>query len=122
MLEQIYNLFTGVRYAGVLSCNEKYDLGVSVIQFMSDGRCRAVHIEYRKSYDDEDDLRSLSSCFRVPFVPGQTNDSKLLHPLGWRWTLGAKRLTYAKAYKDYQESVYIDSRLRPNQKHRTLSI
>lgn len=122
MLEQIYNLFTGVRYAGVLSCNEKYDLGVSVVKFMSDGRCKAEHIEYRGVIDDESDLRSLSSCFRVPFVPGYTKDNMLLHPLGWRWTLGKKYLTYEKAYKEFKKSVLVDLVKRPNQKLRTLEI
>jgi hypothetical protein len=122
MLEQIYNLFTGVRYAGVLSCNEKYDLGVSVVKFMSDGRCKAEHIEYRGVHDDESDLRSLSSCFRVPFIPGYTKDNMLLHPLGWRWTLGKKYLTYEKAYNDFKKSVLVDSVIRPNQKLRTLEI
>ena len=122
MLEQIYNLFTGVRYAGVLSCNERYDLGVSVVKFMSDGRCKAEHIEYRgcmmmsQTYD---------LCHRV-FVyhsyPDTLKTIMLLHPLGWRWTLGKKYLTYEKAYKDFKKSVLVDSVMRPNQKLRTLKI
>jgi hypothetical protein len=105
VIEIFLNIYSGVRYASVRLENKRYDIGVAVLKFCTDGRCRAAHLEFLGDYEQEllEDHRRNSSCFNFPFIPTYPVSSvkTIQHPMGWRWKLGKKRLSYKKAVSDF---------------------
>lgn len=120
MIEKIINYLKGVRYSAIVCEQTRNDLGVAVLKFTPDGRCRAVKIEFLKSYPNEDELRSLAYSFCIPFIPGYTKRGRLIHPQGWIWDLGLKRLSYKSAYSDFLKSKQLQYVVKPNAKYRTV--
>ena len=100
--ELIYNLIFGIRYSSVTLNKRNYDLGVCVIEFLPDGKCRAAKLEFINDYDNEDQLLDLALCFNLPFL-AYGSKGYLQHPLGWEWTVHKKRLTFNKAYSDFKK-------------------
>lgn len=103
-MEIIKNLLTGTRYSAVSLIknrqNRLYDLGVSVVKFLPNGGCKAVHLEFLTKHENEEELKNLAKCFCFPF-PAYGTKHSLHHPLGWQWELLNRRLTFAKAYIDF---------------------
>ena len=118
MSSYIKNLFTGVSYAAV-KLSKKYDLGVAVIKFRSDGRACASIIEFIKDYSEleEAELSHIASSFRCPFLYSMRGNV-LTHPVGWVWEIGKKRRTLNAAYKDFLKYKTVVN--YSNQKFKTL--
>jgi len=118
LIEVFLNIYSGVRYASVRLENKKYDIGVAVLKFSTDGRCRAAHIEFLGGYKQTtlDELRSNSACFNFPFIPMYPiNSAKIVqHPMGWRWKIGKKRLSCKKAVSDFSNYKTIVRTTTPN--------
>lgn len=115
-MELIKNLFTGARFSAVKLIsnrqNRLYDLGVSVVKFLPNGECKAVHLEFLTKHENEEELKNLAKCFCFPFLAYGTKDS-LHHPLGWQWAIHKKRLTFDKAYKDFTSLKLRSAAIRP---------
>lgn len=118
MIDIFLNIIKGIRYAAVYPIDKSHDLGVGVLRFDGDGRCRAVHIDFIRDYENKEELLSLSQCFNFPFFPGPSK--KLVqHPLGWCWRVDKRRLSLRKAICDFEKRKHF--LIATNQKLKTLN-